>query len=138
LRVLTALVIDGIEQHDDGRVDLLGLREDYYFDAVPVMLTSMTLFIELEIGTDDRGKRHHLLFRLVEGSGRALKEFPVQFTLPPDHPRPVAPMDPTLFELPFERFGPHYLDILVNGEHSRRVFLNVLRRDPSEGAREET
>jgi hypothetical protein len=132
LRVLTALVIDDIQQHDDGRVDLLGLREDYYFDTIPVMLTSMTLFLELEIGPEDRGRPHELLFRLVEGSGRALKEFPVRFTIPLDHPRPVAPMDPTLFEVPFEQFGPHYLDILVDGEHARRLFLSIQPREAAQ------
>jgi hypothetical protein len=133
LRVVTALVIDDIKQHDDGRVDLLGLREDYYFDAVPVLLTSLSLFMELEVGPEDRGKRHHLLFRLIDETGRAIKEFPVPFTMPPDYPRPIAPIDPTLFEIPFERFGPHYLDILVDGEHSRRLFLSILPRDTPTG-----
>jgi hypothetical protein len=129
LRVLNALIVDLIQQQDDGRVDLLGLREDYYFDAVPVMLNSMTLFIELEVSAEDRGKNHALLFRLIDETGTALKEFPLRFTLPPDHPRPVAPLDPTLFEVPFAQFGMHFLDILVDGEHSRRLFLHVLPRD---------
>ena len=49
--------------------------------------------------------------------------------MPPDYPRPVAALDPTLFEVPFHQFGPHFADILINGEHARRLYLSVLPRE---------
>ena len=129
MRLLTALIVDEIRETEDGRVDLLGLREDLYFDAVPVLLERMTLFLELEVSPEDRGRRHALGFQLSGDDDRVLKEVPIQFSIPPDYPRPTAPLDPTLFELPFERFGPHYLDIFVGGTHARRLYLTVRPRE---------
>jgi len=89
----------------------------------------MTLFVELEVSPEDRGRRHALGFRLSDDDDRVLKEVPIQFSVPPDYPRPTAPLDPTLFELPFERFGPYYLDIFVAGAHARRLYLTVRPRE---------
>ncbi len=132
MRVVTALIVDEIRDHDDGRVDLIGLREDLFFDQVPVLLEQMTLFLELELDEGDRGERHTLELRVVEWTGKVQKAIPVSFTVPPDYPRPTAPLDPTLFEVPFEQFGPHYLDIMANGEHARRLYLSILPRETSE------
>jgi hypothetical protein len=128
MRLLTALVVDEIRENEDGRVDLLGLREDLYFDALPVILERLTLFLELEVSADDRGKDHTLGIRLSEATGRVLKELPLRFTVPAGFERPTAPLDPTLFELTFERFGPHQIDIFLAGEQVRHVYLSVLPR----------
>lgn len=128
MRVANALVVDEIRDQEDGSVDLIGLREDLFFDEVPVILERLTLFVELELALDDRGKRHQLELRLADDTGKVLMSSALRFTLPPDHPRPIAPLDPTLFEVPFERFGLHFLDILLNGEHARRLVLSVQQR----------
>lgn len=130
MRVLNALVVDEIRDRDDGGIDLIGLREDLYFDAVPVMLEALTLFVEVAIFPEDRGKSHTLEFRLVEAeTGRVAKEIPLKFAIPLDHQRPTAPLDPTLFELPFERFGTHFLDIITDGEEDRRIILSIFPRE---------
>jgi hypothetical protein len=128
VRILTALVVDEIRETDDGRVDLLGLREDLYFDTLPVLLKHMTLFLEFEVAPEDSGQSHRLGVRLSEANGRVLKELPLRFTVPAGFDRPTAPLNPTLFELPFEQFGLHHLDIFVAGEHARRLYLTVLPR----------
>ncbi|GAB4461285.1 MAG: hypothetical protein OHK0029_26380 [Armatimonadaceae bacterium] len=129
MRVLNALVIDEIRDREDGGIDLIGLREDLYFDAVPVILEALSLFVELEVAPADRGKRHTLEFRLIEAdTGRTMHTASLQFMVPPDHPRPLAPLDPTLFELPFESFGAHFVELHVNSELHRRVYLNILPR----------
>jgi hypothetical protein len=130
VRVLNALVVDEIQDREDGGIDLIGLREDLFFDAVPVVLEALTLFVEVAVYPEDRGKPHGLDFRLIEGeTGRVLKEVPLKFSIPLDHQRATAPLDPTLFELPFERFGVHFLDIMTDGEHDRRIVLNIFPRE---------
>ena len=53
MRILTALVVDEIRETEEGRVDLLGLREDLHFDTLPVVLERMTLFLEFEVAPED-------------------------------------------------------------------------------------
>jgi hypothetical protein len=125
MNVNAALVVDEIKIHDDGRVDLLGLREELFFERVPVVLASLSLFVELEITTHDRGKKHILELRLIDDDGRVAQAMPIQFEIPADYERPVAHVDPTLFEVTFHRFGPHYLDLLADGNLLRRVYLNA-------------
>lgn len=134
MQIVTALVVDEIRDsaHEEGRVDLIGLREDLYFDELPVILERMTLFIEVQLSADDRGRRHGLGFRLTDHVDKTLKEIPINFTIPENFPRMTAPLDPTLFELTFERYGPHYLDLFLDGEHQRRIYLNILPR-PHDG-----
>jgi hypothetical protein len=133
LRVGNALIVDEIRDREDGSVDLIGLREDLFFDDVPVILERLTLFLEMELAPEDLGKRHQIDLRVVEGNtGLVRAGGPLRFTLPTDHPRPVAALDPTLFEVAFHEFGPHFVDVLINGEHSRRLYLSVRQRDPEE------
>jgi hypothetical protein len=130
MRLTNALIVDEIRDTESGTVDLIGLREDLYFDALPVVLERLTLFLELQIAPDDRGIKQSLLFRLSDPNGKLLKEVPLSFTIPDGYNRPVAPLDPTLFEIPFEQWGWHFLDIFTTTEHARRLYLNVLPRDP--------
>ena len=131
MRVANALIVDEIRDRPDGSVDLIGLREDLYFDSVPVILERLTLFIELEIGSGDRGASHKIELRISGPDGGLIAAAPIKFTLPAGFPRPLAPLDPTLFDTTFREFGPHALDIFVGETHSRRVFLTVLPRDPA-------
>ena len=130
MRVTAALVVDEIRmQEESGTVDLLGLREDLYFDSVPVVLQSLSLFVELEIAPEDHGRKHVLELRLIDEDGRIAHTTPIRFDIPQGYPKPVAHLDPTLFEVTFHRFGPHYLDLIANGALDRRVYVNVHRRD---------
>ena len=132
MRVANALVVDEIRDRADGSVDLIGLREDLYFDEVPVVLEQLTLFVEMEVGTSDRGAAHKINIKISGPDGETIVSAPIKFTLPPDFPRPFAPLDPTLFDTTFKQFGPHAVDIFVDETHSRRLFLTVLPRGKSE------
>ncbi|MBC8103726.1 MAG: hypothetical protein H7Z41_14220 [Cytophagales bacterium] len=129
MHVNSALVVDEIRLHDDGHVDLIGLREDLYFDQVPVILQSLSLFVELEITPEDRGGKHVLELRLLDHDGRVAQATPIKFDIPKNYDRPTAHVDPTLFEVTFHQFGPHYLDLIADGVLARRLFLNVQQRD---------
>lgn len=129
MRVANALIVDEIRDRPDGSVDLVGLREDLYFDTLPVILERLTLFIELEVGQSDRGASHKIEIRISGPDGVLIAAAPIKFTLPVNFPRPLAPLDPTLFDTTFKAFGPHALDIFVGGDFSRRVFLTVLPRE---------
>jgi hypothetical protein len=129
LHVNSALVVDEIKIHDDGQVDLLGLREDLYFDQVPVILQSLSLFVELEITPEDRGVKHVLELRLIDHDGKVAQATPIKFDIPANYERPTAHVDPTLFEVTFNRFGPYYLDLITDNVLARRLYLSVRKRD---------
>lgn len=126
MMLYSALIVDEIRERDDGSVDLIGLREDLYFDELPVVLERLTLFLETGLETADLGVRHQIDLRIVDPAGQTLVATPVRFTLPPEYPRPTAPLDPTLFEITFRQFGPHAVEIGIGGSLVRRIPLNVL------------
>jgi hypothetical protein len=130
MRLVAALMVDEIRRHPDGQVDLIGLFEDLYLDAVPAALESLTLYLELLVESDDLGRRHFLRLRLLGPNGGAVQaESRINFALP-DDPELVGravPLDPTLFQLTLTAFGGHTLEILVDDalEPDRRLTLRV-------------
>jgi hypothetical protein len=129
LHVSSALVVDEIRENEQGGVDLLGLREELYFDTLPVLLERLTLFLDLVVAPADRGARHAIDLSVIDPNGTVLKSIPIRFTLPADYPRPTAPLDPTLFEVPFQQFGPHTVEIQLGETTVRRLPLFILQRD---------
>jgi len=126
MQVITALLLDEVRKHPDGRVDLLGLFEDIYFDEVPITLESISLFVDLLLDDADKGRQHTILFALRDEDGKALQEpTRVRFGVPPadQFPRSTAQLDMALFNVTFQRFGPHYIEIATEGGA-------VLRRIP--------
>ena len=130
MQINAALVVDEIREREDGSVDLVGLRTDLFFPTLPVLLERLSLFVDFEVEPADRGIRHNLFIRVVDPDGKSLKESPLRFTLPPDYPRRNAPLDPTLFEVPFHQYGPHVIEIHLRGVE--RVFRLPLEVYPPE------
>jgi len=128
----SALVVDEIRESEDGRVDLIGLREELYFDALPVLLERLCLFLDFAVTRDDRGRRHELEIRVLDPDEELVQSAPIRFRLPPDYSRPTAPLDPTLFEVPFKRFGLHAVEIRIGDAIVRRLPLFILPRDSGE------
>ncbi len=132
MQVLNALVVDEIREDADGVTSLIGLRDTLHFAQLPVILERLLLYIELEIAPEDRGQPHILALRLSSADGKMLKAVPIKFGVPDDYDLPTAPLDPTLFEITFEQYGLHVIDIFYsdastpNPEHARRLYLNVL------------
>jgi hypothetical protein len=141
MQVLTALLLDEVRKYPDGRVDLLGLFEDVYFDEVPVTLESLSLFVDLLLEDGDKGRPHTLVFSIRDEEGTALQEpTRVRFAVPPpdQFPRSTAQLDMALFNVTFHRFGPHAIEIATeDGAVLRRVPMYVdsaLRRGGIPGA----
>ena len=128
MQITSALWVDEIRKHEDGRVDLLGLFEDIYLDEVPVTLESLSVFIDLEIAPEDRGRPHAIELRLTDDAGKPVQEpTKIRFSVPTEaeFPRPSAQLDLSLFQITFRRFGSHTLDILVDGAPARSLYLGV-------------
>ncbi len=131
MEVINALWVDEIRKRPDGGVDLLGVFEDLYLDEIPVTLENLSLYVEVTFGPGDRGQRQTLQLHLTDETGQSAQEpSHIRFGAPPldDYPRPSAPLDLALFEVTFRRFGAYQLDITVNGEPARRVYLYVHSR----------
>ena len=126
----SALVVDEIKKHPDGRVDLLGLFEDLYFESIPIILENLSLFLDIELATEDRGKRHALQFTLIGPDGAPTSDpWNIKFAVPglSEYPRNAVQLDPTLFSLTFPRFGPYAIEIhhVESGALLRRIPLHV-------------
>jgi len=132
MQVVTALLIDEVQKHADGRVDLLGLFEDLYLDEVPVTLEAISLFVDLAISEPDRGIAHTLEFRLLDPNGIA-KQDPtrIRFTVPYENefPRDSAQLDLALFNLTFHEYGKYAIEIRIGHELLRRIPLYVNSKD---------
>lgn len=132
MQITSALFVDEIRKHDDGRVDLLGLFEDIYFEQVPVTLESLSLFVDMEITSADAGRPHVLELRLSAPSGELVQPpTKVRFAIPPEDAlsRPTAQLDLSLFQLTFRQYGPHFLEILADDVPARRLYLGIQPRD---------
>ena len=130
MEVISALLVDEIKKHPDGRVDLLGLFEDIYVESVPFILDNLSLFVDLEIGPEDRGRRHAMEVHLLDEDGAPVQPARViKFDMPgaDDYPRSTAQLDLIFPNVTFRRFGVHHLDIVFDGRRARRVYLSVQR-----------
>ena len=128
MQVITALLVDEVKKHPEGRVDLLGLFEDIYFDAVPVKLDAVSLYVDIALAPADKGVTHTLEFRLVAPDGAAKGEATkIRFAVPTESafPRDAAQLDLVLFEQTFYEFGTHHVEIRHEGELLRRIPLHV-------------
>jgi hypothetical protein len=128
LRLTSALVVDEVKKHPNGQVDLLGLFEDLYFDTLPITLDSLSLFLDIELSSEDRGKKHELIFILIGPEDQPLGEpWQIKFTVPSEaeYDRSSVQLDPTLFSLTFQKFGNYAIQIQHNSVVLRRLPLYV-------------
>lgn len=132
MTVTTALLVDEIRKHDDGRVDLLGLYEDIYLPELPVTLESLQVFVDLDIDDADRGRRCELDLVVVDPNGAPLQEpSRIRFPVPTyaQYPRSSAQLDLAVFQIPFRLAGPHEIQVRVAGTVVRRIPLHVMVQD---------
>ena len=128
MQVITALLVDEVRKHDNGGVDLIGLFEDIYFDAVPVKLESLGLYVDLSLSPADKGLAHTVEFALVSPDGETRDEpTKIRFSVPShaEFPRDSAQLDLVLFEQTFDTFGTYHVEIRKSGAVLRRVPLYV-------------
>ena len=128
MEVTAALLVDEVKKHEDGRVDLLGLFEDIYVESVPFRLDNLSLFLDLEIAPEDKGRKHVLEVRLLDAVGNQVQPAQIiRFDVPDadDYPRSTAQLDLIFPNVPFLRFGIHHLDVILDGKRARRVYLSI-------------
>lgn len=133
MEVISALLVDEVKKHPDGRVDLLGLFEDIYVEDVPFLLDNLSLFVDLEIADEDRGRGHAMEVHLLDEDGAPVQPARIiKFDVPAaeDYPRSTAQLDLIFPNVLFTRFGVHHLDIVLDGRRARRVYLSIQRANP--------
>ena len=139
MQVITALLVDEVRKHDTGGVDLIGLFEDIFLDAVPVKLESLSIYVDLSLEPADKGTAHTLEFALVCPDGTAPDEpTAIRFSVPPhdDFPRESAQLDLVLFDQTFPVWGTYHVVVRKNGEILRRIPLHVSPKTDYDDARE--
>lgn len=128
MEVISALLLEEVKKHPNGKVDLLGLFEDIHTDVLPVRADPFALFLDLEIGDEDRGKEHTLELRLLDGEARPLLlALEIRFALPAAQTaaRSSGQLDLDLSHVTFPRHGVYFLEVVLDGQAKRRVYLSV-------------
>jgi hypothetical protein len=128
MEVTSALIVEEVKKHEDGRVDLLGLFEDIYVEHVPVVVDGLTLFLDLELAPEDKGRQHAMELRLIDAEGRVVQPpTKIAFDVPGDdlYPRATAQLDLDFPDVTFKSFGAHHLEVFLNGRRARRVYLSI-------------
>jgi hypothetical protein len=128
MKVLNALLVDRLQRHPDGRVDLLGLFEDIHLPTLPTALDSISVFVDLGFDTDERGAGQSLTLELRDPDGQSIHQSVVKFTVPTfdQYPRETAQLDLALFKPTFRTHGPHSLEIRHDDKILRALALHIL------------
>jgi len=128
LNVLNAMLVDRLQRHPDGRVDLLGLYEDIHLPTLPTALDSISVFVDLGFDASERGAAQSLTLELRDPDGKSIHQSVVKFTVPTfeQYPRETAQLDLALFKPTFHSHGPHALEILHEDNVLRTLALHIL------------
>ena len=125
--LLNALLVDEIRKHPSGQVDLIGLYEDLYLERLPTTLENIQIFIDLELETEDKGKKHQIEMNIVTHATKEPVGRPVQirFDVPEAalFPRNTAQLDLAFFDIIFSHFGRYDIEIRVNNLLQRSLPL---------------
>lgn len=131
MQITAALLVEEVVKHPNGKVDLIGLYEDIYTEEAPVTVDNVCLFLDLQMTPDDRGRKHGMEVRLLDAEDQPVRApFAISFDVPAeaDYPRSTAQLDLDFPDVTLPRFGAYVLEIVVNGQPTRRVPLTLQPR----------
>jgi hypothetical protein len=133
MNILNAMLVDRIEKHENGRIDLvdIGLHRDLMFDAFPIIWDGMVLFFELELTPDVRGKRIHIYVAVVAPDSSVLGEpqqFPVHLPSVDQYDGDSLPFDYNIPTMSISGPGKYCVRIHTSSEILRDVSFQVHQR----------
>ena len=143
MKVTLALLCDSANVAADGKLNILGQFSQIASPAFPCELPLMQLALRFEAQPSDAGAEHELLIRLVNADGNRIGELGGLLTVPPFEPsgepsgnssdgsttlQTVVPLPNITFPEP----GAYALHLLIDGEGSRSVGLDVIPAIPLE------
>ena len=133
MNILNALLVDGIQKYDNGRIDLvdIGLHRDLMFDAFPVVWDGMKLFFEVELTPDVRGKRIHIYVTVVAPDSSIVGEpeqFPVHLPTQEQYDGDSLPFDYDIPSITISGPGKFTVRIHTSSEILRDVSFQVHHR----------
>ena len=139
MKVTLALLCDSANVAADGKLNILGQFSQIASPAFPCELPLMQLALRFEAQPSDAGAERELLIRLVNADGNRIGELGGLLTVPPFEPsgdssdgsttlQTVVPLPNITFPEP----GAYALHLLIDGEGSRSVGLDVIPAVPLE------
>jgi len=133
MNILNAMLVDRIEKHENGRIDLvdIGLHRDLMFDTFPIIWDGMVLFFELELTPDVRGKRIHIYVAVVAPDSSVLGEpqqFPVHLPSVDQYDGDSLPFDYNIPTMSISGPGKYCVRIHTSSEILRDVSFQVHQR----------
>jgi len=135
MRLDFALLADGVVQRQDGKFDVFGAGIDQVFAvALPARHPSLTVLLRLILGPLETRSPHTLEFHVLDPDGQPrIQPLKGQVgpadernltKLPAGQPIPIATVI-KIEGIVFERYGPHAIVILWDGNELTRLRLNV-------------
>ena len=128
MNVTMAVIADGANVSQEGKLNLLGIFDALYAESFPTIHPEMKLVVQFEAGIAEVGKVHQIEIQLMDSDGR--KPFVVngQVVVGDVKPGTVFKTNSILNirGVTFEKPGDFVFNILVNGEVKKHVPLKVM------------
>jgi len=128
VEVTVAVIAQGLEVHDDGTFDILGVLTGLRVSAVPYEEPSMTLFLSFSASPAEVGRERPVEVRLLDADGSLMRRSWTTITMP-EPPRPGSRADLNvgfpLRKVPFVRDGDYSFHIFVGDDEKRVVPFHI-------------
>ncbi|MGH7235554.1 MAG: DUF6941 family protein [Nitrospiraceae bacterium] len=128
MNVTMAVLADGANLSQEGKLNILGIFDALYAESFPTIHPEMKLVVQLEAGIAEVGKVHQVEIQLMDSDGR--KPFVVngQVVVGDVKPGTVFKTNSILNirGVTFEKPGDFVFNILVNGDVKKQVPLKVM------------
>jgi hypothetical protein len=113
---MAAVVAQGVREHQDGRLDILGIYPGVRVNAVPYVAPEIRLFISFSANQAEVGEEKVVQVHLLAADGELMRRAQATVTVP-DPPRPGSRADFNvnfpLTDVPFVQAGDYGFHILV-------------------------
>jgi hypothetical protein len=128
MQVEIAVLADAANISREGKLNICGVFQHIYGQAVPIGWPMMSLVLQLRLLPEETGKRHTLIIRLNGPDGKLVQQFPdAQFEAPadPGSRKVTVPLTANFAGLVFPGFGLYGFELVVDGKSLSTIELEV-------------
>ena len=127
MNISLALLADGANISQEGKLNILGIFDRVNAKSLPVVHPQMQLVLTIEADRAEAEREHKFEIQLIDSDGARLFgiEGQMKFAAPPPGERIKINHTTQLNNVKFERFGTYEFKILINNEVRKSVPLTV-------------
>ena len=128
MEVTVAVIAQGLDVHEDGTFDILGVLTGWRVSAVPYVEPSMTLFLSFSASPAEVGRERRVEVQLRDADGSLVRKSWTTITMP-DSPRegirPDLNVGFPLRDVPFVKDGDYRFHIFIGDDHKRDLPFHI-------------